>query len=60
VNTPQRDARIVQLQSELFDYTGHVRRGMTKQQGDLLLWELNRLRRENRWDEVSLTGRTKR
>lgn len=52
--------RIARLQVELFDHTGHVRRGMPRDDRRITLEEIQRLRALVGWAPIDMTGRTRR
>lgn len=52
-----RDARIVQLQAQVFDHTGHVRRGMSRARAWSFIAEINYLRERNGWKTLDMSGR---
>jgi hypothetical protein len=48
----QRDARICTLQARLLDHTGHIHRGMSRDDARCLTDEINSLRAMNGWKEL--------
>jgi hypothetical protein len=55
-----RDARIITLQAQLLDHTGHVRRGMSRDAVRSTLDEINRMRELNGWKPLDMRGRYRR
>lgn len=53
-------ARICCLQAELLDYTGHVTRGMSRDDTRITLDEIQRLRELVGWKPLDMTGRWRR
>ena len=56
----QHDAKIVCLQSALFDYTGHVREELSKAQARRLVTQINHLRKANGWKPLKMRGRRRK
>ena len=54
------DHRIIRLQARLLDHTGHVTRGMSRDDARINLDEINRLRALNGWKLLDMTGRWRR
>lgn len=52
-----RDARIVTLQAQLFDHTGHVRKGQSRDDVKSLIDQINFLRERNGWPPLDMAGR---
>jgi hypothetical protein len=52
--------RIARLQSELLDYTGHVTRGMSRDDARIALDEIQRLRARVGWQPLIMAGRWRR
>lgn len=52
--------RIACLQNELLDHTGHVTRGMSRDDRRITLDEIQRLRAKVGWKPLDMTGRTRR
>jgi hypothetical protein len=52
-----RDARIVNLQTELLDHSGHVNPGLTPARRAELVAEIDALRAANGWRPLDMTGR---
>ena len=55
--TAKRDARIVTLETELLDHSGHVRPEITTAQRRRLAREINVLRAANGWAPLNMLGR---
>lgn len=55
--TAGRDAKMIALQAELLDHTGHVRSGMAAGSARRLVWQINALRAANGWTPFSMGGR---
>jgi len=52
--------RIARLQVQLLDHTGHVNRGMSRDDRRITLNEIQRLRAAVGWKPLDMTGRTRR
>ena len=52
--------RIARLQNELLDYTGHVTRGLSRDDRKIILDEIQRLRSLVGWEPLDMAGRTRR
>lgn len=52
--------QVVKLQSDLLDYTGHVRRGLTQQRARDLVEKINGTRETLGWRPLDMTGRWRR
>jgi hypothetical protein len=55
-----RDARIITLQAQLLDHTGHVWHGMSRDAVRFTLDEINRMRELNGWKPLDMRGRYRR
>lgn len=55
--TCRRDARIVCLQNDLLDHSGHVRRGLGHDEARRLIDDINGLRQANGWKHLDMSGR---
>jgi chromosome segregation ATPase len=55
-----RDARIITLQGRLFDHSGHVTRGLSRDAKRALFDEINYLREANGFASLALPGRPAR
>lgn len=55
-----RDAMIIGWQNQLFDHTGYVRRGLSRDDARILVSEINALRERNGWKPLDMTGRWRR
>lgn len=58
--TTSHITRIANLQIQLFDHTGHVRRGTSRDDRRMLVDEIQRLRALVGWGPLDMTGRTRR
>lgn len=56
----QRDASITATQAQLLDHSGHVRRGLSRDDARMLLDYVNWLRERNGWKSLDMTGRWQR
>jgi hypothetical protein len=52
--------RIANLQAQLLDYTGHVTRGMSRDDQRITLDEIQRLRESVGWPPLDMVGRYRR
>jgi hypothetical protein len=55
-----RDTRIIRMQAQLLDHSGHVTRGLSRDDARILLDEVNFLRERNGWQPLDMTGRRQR
>jgi hypothetical protein len=55
-----RDTRIIRMQAQLLDHSGHVTRGLSRDDTRILLDEVNFLRERNGWQPLDMTGRRQR
>jgi len=56
----RRDARIICLQSELLDHSGHVWADLPARRARVLATEINSLRRAAGWRPLAMRGRWQR
>jgi hypothetical protein len=52
--------RIITRQADLLDHSGHVRRGLGRDQARVLVSEINLLRGLNGWAPLDMAGRWRR
>jgi chromosome segregation ATPase len=56
----REDARLITLQGELLDYSGHVTRGLPRGRALELLEEIQGIRRNRGWRALDMAGRWRR
>lgn len=58
--TTQHLTRLVRLQTQLLDHTGHVVRGLSRDDARVTLDEIQRVRALLGWKPLDMTGRYRR
>jgi hypothetical protein len=58
--TAKLDAAVMGLQNQLLDHTGHVRRGLPRQEAQRLITTIGLFRQELGWEPLDMKGRWRR